>query len=69
MLHVLTAQILADERELAIQRRLRENGLREEARLARAAAERAPGLARGTVEEEPNRPCIDCPPRMAVPAR
>jgi len=61
MLHVLTAQLAADERERAIQRRLREQAVRREAVAAKAArpAQTVPANAQAKGTE---RPRGDCPP-------
>ena len=65
MLHVLTAQILADERERAIQRRLRILGLRREARVARSAGA-APSTPRHDASAHPKgQRCGDCPQAAA----
>ena len=61
MLHVLTAQIVADERERAIQRRLREQAVRREA-VAANAIRPAQAANVHTEAKSTERPCGDCPP-------
>lgn len=65
MLHVLTAQIVADERERVIQRRLRDQANRREAMAARVAqpATTAPAHTQASHAE---RPCGACPPARAT---
>lgn len=64
MLHVLTAQILAGERERAIQRDLRDLALRREAEEV-TTRETTPRDPRGSAD----RRCADCPSGMPAPAR
>ena len=60
MLHVLTAQIVAEERERAIQRRLREHAMRQEALAAKAAAAAPKVPAHDPRSHAPDRPCGAC---------
>jgi len=65
MLHVLTAQIVADERERAIQRRLRNAALQREAMAAKAAQPNQ-AAAPNTHSSHAERPCATCPPARAA---
>lgn len=65
MLHVLTAQILAGERERAIQRDLRDLALRREAEAA-TSREATPVRDRGATADLR---CADCPCGVPAPAR
>jgi len=64
MLHVLTAQIVAEERERAIQRRLRDQGNRREA-MAAKAVQPAPAVLAHNHTAHAERPCGACPPARA----
>jgi hypothetical protein len=65
MLHVLTAQLVADERERAIQRRLRDQSARREAMAAKAARS-AQAVPAHSHESHAERPCGACPPVRAA---
>jgi hypothetical protein len=65
MLQVLTAQIVAEERERAIQRRLREGAVRREATLAATAAAVVPGVHHGPNVHSSDARCGACPPAAA----
>ena len=69
MLHVLTAQILADERERAIQRRLQEHALRLEAMEAKAARRAMMSGDQDAASGAADRPCAPCPPPARATAR
>ena len=65
MLQVLTAQIIADERERAIHRRLKEDAVRREARLASAVGPASPVGRHGAQTHPDGRRCGACPPAAA----
>jgi len=65
MLHVLTAQIVADERERVIQRRLRDQADRRQAMAARAA-QPAAAIPAHIHASHAERPCGVCPPARAT---
>ena len=64
MLHVLTAQIVAEERERAIQRRLREAAVRREAATT-GRVEAPPAPRHDASLHAAGRRCGACPPAAA----
>lgn len=66
MLHVLTAQIAAEERERAIQRRLREHAVQQESMAAKAAAAAPRPAEHDPTSHAPDRPCGACKPAPTV---
>jgi len=66
MLHVLTAQLVADERERAIQRRLQEHALRREAMVAKATLLAQTAHVHDPATHTADRPCGVCPPARAT---